>query len=56
MNIIGPRVETIQKIADELETDLIVLGRSSRGLDNPFRFGVSQRVAWASTRPVLLVP
>jgi nucleotide-binding universal stress UspA family protein len=53
---IGPRVETIQRVADELEADLIVLGRSPRNEDNTFRFGVSQRVAWFSTRPVLLVP
>lgn len=53
---IGPRVDTIMRVAQEMDASVVVLGSQPLGEGNPSRLGVSHRIALTSSRPVLLVP
>jgi len=53
----GSPAETILKIADKKEADLIVMGSHAHGvLDNLFIGSVADKVVNRSKKPVLLVP
>lgn len=53
---IGRRAEVLQRVAEELGADLLVLGSKPLTEDSPRRLGVSHKIALTSARPVLLVP
>ncbi len=54
--VLGHRPQSILRVADQEEADLLVLGTHPMDEGDRPRGSTSQRVSWFSRRPVLLVP
>lgn len=54
--VLGHRPQSILRVADQEEADVLVLGTHPVGEGEQPRGSTSQRVSWFSRRPVLLVP
>lgn len=54
--VLGHRPQSILRVADQREADLVVLGCHPVAEGEAPRATTSQRVSWFSRRPVMLVP